>query len=144
MLKIGIVESTAIPVVMISLAIVSSYALGLSTGLPSAGLFGTAMATIGMLSTAGYILAMDNFGPITDNAGGIAQMSGEQDDVRARTDRLDAAGNTTKALTKGYALGSAGLAAFLLFAAYMDAVRSYGAALAGVDISKPVVFPSRG
>ena len=138
-LAVGL-ESTAIPVVMISLAIVSSYALGLSTGLPSAGLFGTAMATIGMLSTAGYILAMDNFGPITDNAGGIAQMSGEQDDVRARTDRLDAAGNTTKALTKGYALGSAGLAAFLLFAAYMDAVRSYGAALAGVDISKPVVF----
>ena len=138
-LAVGL-ESTAIPIVMISLAIVSSYSLGLSTGLPSAGLFGTAMATIGMLSTAGYILAMDNFGPITDNAGGIAQMSGASDEVRERTDRLDAAGNTTKALTKGYALGSAGLAAFLLFAAYMDAVRSYGAQLSGVDIAKPVVF----
>ena len=133
-------ESTALPIVMISLAILSSYAVGESTGLPSAGLFGTAMATIGMLSTAGYILAMDNFGPITDNAGGIAQMAGEPDDVRARTDRLDAAGNTTKALTKGYALGSAGLAAFLLFSAYLDAVRSYGAKLDGVDIAKPAVF----
>jgi len=138
-LAVGL-ESTAFPVVMISGAIIGSYALGSSTGLPSAGLFGTAMATIGMLSTAGFILAMDNFGPITDNAGGIAQMSGASDDVRERTDRLDAAGNTTKALTKGYALGSAGLAAFLLFSAYLDAVRSYGARIDGVDIAKPAVF----
>ena len=138
-LAVGL-ESTAAPVVMISLAVLASYAVGASTGLPSAGLFGTAVATIGMLSTAGYILAMDNFGPITDNAGGIAEMSGEPHEVRARTDRLDAAGNTTKALTKGYALGSAGLAAFLLFSAYLDAVRSYGARLDGVDIAKPAVF----
>jgi K(+)-stimulated pyrophosphate-energized sodium pump len=133
-------ESTALPVIMISLAILGSYAIGTSTGLPSAGLFGTAVATIGMLSTAGYILAMDNFGPITDNAGGIAEMSGAPAEVRERTDRLDAAGNTTKALTKGYALGSAGLAAFLLFSAYIDAVRSYGAPMGAVDISIPVVF----
>ena len=138
-LAVGL-ESTALPVVMIGASILASFAVGASTGLPSAGLFGTAMATIGMLSTAGYILAMDNFGPITDNAGGIAQMAGEPDDVRERTDRLDAAGNTTKALTKGYALGSAGLAAFLLFSAYLDAVRSYGATLTGVDIAKPAVF----
>ncbi|HEX6631510.1 MAG TPA: sodium-translocating pyrophosphatase, partial [Gemmatimonadaceae bacterium] len=138
-LAVGL-ESTTIPVLLISAAVLASYAVGLHTGLPSAGLFGTAVATIGMLSTAGYILAMDNFGPITDNAGGIAEMSGEPHEVRARTDRLDAAGNTTKALTKGYALGSAGLAAFLLFSAYLDAVRSYGARLGGVDISKPTVF----
>jgi K(+)-stimulated pyrophosphate-energized sodium pump len=133
-------ESTAMPVLMIGAAIASSYALGTSTGLPFAGLFGTAVATIGMLASAGYVLAMDNFGPITDNAGGIAEMSGESPEVRARTDRLDAAGNTTKALTKGYALGSAGLAAFLLFSAYLDAVRSYGATVTSVDISKPTVF----
>lgn len=138
-LAVGL-ESTALPVLMISLAVLASYAIGDHTGLPSAGLFGTAVATIGMLSTAGYILAMDNFGPITDNAGGIAEMSGAPADVRERTDRLDAAGNTTKALTKGYALGSAGLAAFLLFSAYLDAVRSYGAEVAGVDIAKPAVF----
>ena len=138
-LAVGL-ESTAAPVLMISAAILSSYALGNNTGMDHAGLFGTAMATIGMLSTAGYILAMDNFGPITDNAGGIAQMSGEPDDVRERTDRLDSAGNTTKALTKGYALGSAGLAAFLLFSAYIDAVRSYGAKLDGVNIAQPAVF----
>ena len=133
-------ESTTAPAIMISAAVLSSYYVGASTGLDHAGLFGTAVATIGMLSTSGYILAMDNFGPITDNAGGIAQMSGASEEVRERTDRLDAAGNTTKALTKGYALGSAGLAAFLLFAAYVDAVRSYGATLTGVDISKPAVF----
>ncbi|HEX3159110.1 MAG TPA: sodium-translocating pyrophosphatase [Gemmatimonadaceae bacterium] len=138
-LAVGL-ESTALPVVMISAALLASYALGEQTGLPSAGLYGTAVATIGMLSTAGYILAMDNFGPITDNAGGIVEMSGEPHAVRERTDRLDAAGNTTKALTKGYALGSAGLAAFLLFSAYLDAVRSYGATLTGVDIAKPAVF----
>jgi K(+)-stimulated pyrophosphate-energized sodium pump len=133
-------ESTALPVLMISAAIMASYAVGAMTGLPSAGLFGTAVATIGMLSTAGYILAMDNFGPITDNAGGICEMSGAPKGVRERTDRLDAAGNTTKALTKGYALGSAGLAAFLLFSAYIDAVRSYGGDIDVVNIANPAVF----
>jgi K(+)-stimulated pyrophosphate-energized sodium pump len=133
-------ESTAMPVLMISGAVLGSYWLGESTGLQHAGLFGTAVATIGMLAPAGYVLAMDNFGPITDNAGGIVEMSGEGGEIRRRTDRLDAAGNTTKALTKGYALGSAGLAAFLLFSAYIDTARSYGANLTSVDISKPAVF----
>ena len=138
-LSVGL-ESTAMPVLMISGAVLGSYALGASTGLEHAGLFGTAVATIGMLAPAGYVLAMDNFGPITDNAGGIVEMSGEPGEIRRRTDRLDAAGNTTKALTKGYALGSAGLAAFLLFSAYIDTAREYGATFTGVDISKPAVF----
>ena len=138
-LSVGL-ESTALPVLMISGAVLGSYALGESTGLEHAGLFGTAVATIGMLAPAGYVLAMDNFGPITDNAGGIVEMSGEPKEVRVRTDRLDAAGNTTKALTKGYALGSAGLAAFLLFSAYIDTAREYGATFTAVDISNPSVF----
>ncbi len=138
-LSVGL-ESTAMPVLMISGAVLGSYALGESTGLEHAGLFGTAVATIGMLAPAGYVLAMDNFGPITDNAGGLVEMSGEGGEIRRRTDRLDAAGNTTKALTKGYALGSAGLAAFLLFSAYIDTARSYGATITAVDISQPAVF----
>ena len=96
-----------------------------------AGLFGTAVATMGMLGTAAYILAMDTFGPIADNAGGIIEMSQQSEAVRRKTDRLDAVGNTTKALTKGYAIGSAALASFLLFSAYLDEVRSYGVTRAG-------------
>ena len=120
-------ECTALPVLVISAAIMSSYYLGANAGLAvssqAAGLYGTAIATMGMLSTAAYILAMDTFGPITDNAGGIVEMSHQPEDVRTRTDRLDSVGNTTKALTKGYAIGSAALAAFLLFSAYLDEIK---------------------
>src|ERR687897_2988073 len=133
-------ECVAAPVVVISIAIIASYYLGLNSGVKNAGLFGTAVATMGMLGTAAYILAMDTFGPITDNAGGIVEMSGQPEDVRRKTDRLDAVGNTTKALTKGYAIGSAALAAFLLFSAYLDEVRSYGVTLESVNIAKPEVF----
>jgi K(+)-stimulated pyrophosphate-energized sodium pump len=152
-LAIGM-ESTAMPVIAISASILGSFYCGLRA-LPmvagtSAGLFGTAVATTGMLSTCAYILAMDTFGPITDNAGGIAEMSGQPEEVRHRTDRLDSVGNTTKALTKGYAIGSAALAAFLLFSAYIDEVNELlvkklqpGAVLhqlTAVDISKPPIF----
>jgi K(+)-stimulated pyrophosphate-energized sodium pump len=133
-------ECTAVPTIVISLAILLSYALGSQVGIPGAGLFGTAVATMGMLATAAYILAMDTFGPITDNAGGIVEMSHQPEDIRRKTDRLDAVGNTTKALTKGYAIGSAALAAFLLFSAYLDEVRNYGFAITSVDIAKPDVW----
>jgi K(+)-stimulated pyrophosphate-energized sodium pump len=138
-------ESTFLPTVSIAAALGLSYWLG-TLGNPStaavvqitvpgvagtfpvdtavaSGIFGTAVATMGMLMSCAYILAMDTFGPITDNAGGIAEMSHQAAEVRNITDGLDAVGNTTKALTKGYAVGSAALAAFLLFSAYLDKVR---------------------
>jgi K(+)-stimulated pyrophosphate-energized sodium pump len=137
-------ECTALPALVMGAALLASYYLGKSSGLPNAGLFGTAVATMGMLATAAYILAMDTFGPITDNAGGIVEMSRQPESVRVKTDRLDSVGNTTKALTKGYAIGSAALAAFLLFQAYIDEVIQY-AGLGhdfhfSVDLSNPVVF----
>ena len=121
-------ENTAAPVVVVGVALISSFylgsqaatALGVSTYV--AGVFGTAVATMGMLMPAAFILAMDTFGPIVDNAGGIVEMSGAPQEIRKGTDALDSAGNTTKALTKGYAIGSAALAAFLLFSAYLDKV----------------------
>jgi K(+)-stimulated pyrophosphate-energized sodium pump len=134
-------ESTGIPVLVIGTAIVATYFLGQNSGLKDAGLFGTAVATMGMLGTAAYILAMDTFGPITDNAGGIVEMSQQPEEVRIKTDRLDAVGNTTKALTKGYAVGSAALAAFLLFGAYLDEVKNYMPSFDGkINLNKPEVF----
>jgi K(+)-stimulated pyrophosphate-energized sodium pump len=133
-------ECTALPTFTIGAAIISSYRIGASSGLAHSGLFGTAVATMGMLGTAAYILAMDTFGPITDNAGGVIEMSHQPEDIRRRTDRLDAVGNTTKALTKGYAIGSAALAAFLLFSAFLDEVTALGSPLEHVDIAKPEVF----
>ena len=132
-------ECTLAPVLAISAAILASYKIGVSA-LPGGGLFGTAVATMGMLGTAAYILAMDTFGPITDNAGGIVEMSQQPEEIRKKTDRLDAVGNTTKALTKGYAIGSAALAAFLLFSAYLDELKNYGAELTSVNLAKPEVF----
>src|SRR5881409_1770320 len=133
-------ECTALPTFTISAAIIASYKLGVSSGLAHSGLFGTAVATMGMLGTAAYILAMDTFGPITDNAGGIVEMSRQPEEILRKTDRLDAVGNTTMALTKGYAIGSAALAAFLLFSAYLDELKNYGAPLQAVNIAKPEVF----
>ena len=134
-------ESTGYPILVISAAIISAYFLGSHSGLEHAGLFGTAVATMGMLGTAAYILAMDTFGPITDNAGGIVEMSQQPKEIRDKTDRLDSVGNTTKALTKGYAVGSAALAAFLLFGAYMDEVHNYMPSFQPViNLNKPEVF----
>src|SRR3989442_58344 len=108
-------EATAIPAVVVSIAILFSFWIGASTGIPGGGIYGTAIATMGMLATAAYTLAMDTIGPIVVNGAGIIGMAGMSEAARKNMDKLDAAGNTTKALTKGYAVGSAALAPFLLF-----------------------------
>ncbi|MBF6589556.1 MAG: sodium-translocating pyrophosphatase, partial [Ktedonobacterales bacterium] len=153
-------ENTALPVLAIAFSLIGSYYLGSLAGAAPGGgvniygIYGTAAATLGMLMSAGYILAMDTFGPITDNAGGIVEMSDQPESVRNITDALDGVGNTTKALTKGYGIGSAALAAFLLFSAYLDLVKGSirtpgaaatpaGAVAAGgynVNLANPPVF----
>ncbi len=147
-------ENTVLPAIVIGTALLMSYYFGLkgsalemvnnpaAGAISGGGFFGTAIATMGMLSTSAYILAMDTFGPITDNAGGIIEMSQQPEEIRKKTDRLDAVGNTTKALTKGYAIGSAALAAFLLFNAYLDDVgelMTKAKGLIGQPMSNPLV-----
>ncbi|UCE46123.1 MAG: sodium-translocating pyrophosphatase [Methanobacteriota archaeon] len=150
-------ETTALPVIAIIVALLGAFGLGqmaaptdLGEGVVTDtdkliyGFYGTAVATMGMLATCAFILATDTFGPITDNAGGIIEMSKQPEEIRRRTDRLDACGNTTKALTKGYAMGSAALAAFLLFGAYFERVALKQdiplSEAFRVDIAQPDVF----
>lgn len=132
-------ESTALPLLAIVAGILASYLVVGGAADPSVGLYGIAVAAAAMLSTTGMIVALDSYGPITDNAGGIAEMAGMPSKVREVTDALDAVGNTTKAVTKGYAIGSAALGALALFADYKSKVSPDGVAL-NLSLDQPVVL----
>lgn len=139
-------ESTVVPSVLVVAAAAAAYALGAMTGLELGGLYGVSVATMGMLGTAGYVLSVDAFGPIVDNAGGIIQMTvgRERPDVLGRTAVLDAVGNTVKALTKSYAAGAAGLSSLLLISAYLEEAgrrgRELGQAVHVPRIDAPEMF----
>lgn len=134
-------ETTAIASVAICAALLLSFKFGELSGVAYGGLYGTAIATMGMLAPCAYILAMDTFGPIVDNAGGIVEMSKAPEAACRNVAKLDSAGNTTKALTKGYAVGSAALSAFLLFSAYMTEITSLtGQVFDIVNIARIEVF----